>query len=153
MTWITGSNKHITFYEILQKIKSHHQKNGQVFVGTDSLVLKKHCTFTTCIVLLGADGQKGGKYFYNKERFDETSRFYNRLLREVEKSINIAVKITEVCPNINLEVHLDVSPEEKNEKSSQLAKMLIGYTTGSGFKCKVKPESFAASTVADRHTK
>ena len=97
--------------------------------------------------------QKGGIYFYNKERFNESSRFYNRLLREVEKSINIAIKITEVCPNINLEVHLDVSPEEKNEKSSQMAKMLIGYTTGSGFKCKVKPESFAATAVADRHTK
>jgi len=153
MIWTSGSNKNITFYEILQKIKLHHQKNGQVFVGTDSSVNAGRCIFITSIVLLGADKQKGGIYFYNKEKFNEPERFYNRILREVEKSINVAIKITEVCPSVNLEVHLDVSPEEKNEKTSQMAKMLMGYATGSGFKCKVKPESFAATTVADRHTK
>ena len=34
-----------------------------------------------------------------------------------------------------------------------MARTLMGYATGSGFKCKVKPDSFAASTVADKHTK
>ena len=153
MIWVSGSNKTTTFYEILQEIKLHHQKNGQIFVGTDSLAKGGRCTFITSIVLLGADNQKGGIYFYNKERFNDVGRFYNRILREVEKSINVAMKITEVCPNVNLEIHLDISPEEKNEKTSQMAKMLIGYAAGSGFTCKVKPDSFAASTVADKHTK
>ena len=37
------------------------------------------------------------------------------------------MSITEVCPNVNLEIHLDISPEEKNEKTSRMAKMLMGY--------------------------
>jgi len=153
MTWNTGSGKQITFYQILQKIKPHNKKNGQVFVGTDSLVNAGNCTFITSIVLLGAENQHGGVYFYNKEMYNEPTRFYNRILREVEKTINIAMSITEVCPNVNLEVHLDISPEGKNERTSQMARALVGYAIGSGFKCKIKPEAFAASTVADKHTK
>lgn len=153
MNWTTGSETEITFYEIIQIIKTHSQNNGQVFVGTDSLIKSGRCTFTTSIVLLGADGQKGGLYFYKKEKYNEPTRFYTRILKEVEKSINIAIDITEICPNANLEIHIDVSPEGKNEKTSQMARMLMGYATGSGFKCKIKPDSFAATTVADKHTK
>mgnify|MGYP003110465892 CR=1 FL=1 len=153
MNWITGSNKQITFYEILQKIKSHNKLNGHVYVGTDSLVHKDCCVFTTSIVLLGAKNQHGGLYFYTREKYNEPTRLYNRILREVEKTINLAIRITEVCPDVNLEVHLDISPEEKNEKTSQFARSLMGYAAGSGFKCKMKPEAFAASVVADRHTK
>ena len=101
-----------------------------MFVGTDSLVNGSCCTFITSIVLLGAIDQKCGIYFYNKERYNEPTRFYNRILREVEKSINLAISITEVCPNVNLEVHLDVSPEGKNERTSQMARALMGYATG-----------------------
>ena len=153
MSWRTASNKEITFYEILNKIKTHHQLKGQVFVGTDSLVQGGRCTFTTSIVLLDAQNQRGGVYFYKKEKYNEPTRFYTRILREVEKSINIALSITEKCPKVNLEIHIDVSPEDKKEKTSRMTKMLMGYATGSGFKCKVKPEAFAASTVADRHTR
>ena len=153
MNWKDGSNIDITFFEIIQKIKTHHKNNGQVFVGTDSLINSGKCTFATSIVLLGAERQKGGLYFYKKEKYNEPTKFYTRILKEVEKSINIAMSITEVCPNINLEIHMDVSPEGKKEKTSKMAKMLMGYAMGSGFKCKIKPEAFAATSVADKHTK
>ena len=153
MNWTTGTGKEITFFEIINKIKSHHKNSGQVFVGTDSYINSGYCIFATSIVLLGAENQRGGLYFYKKEKYNEPTRFYTRILKEVEKSINIAIDITEICPNANLEIHIDVSPEGKNEKTSQMARMLMGYATGSGFKCKIKPDSFAATTVADKHTK
>ncbi len=153
MSWKTGSGIDITFYEIINKIKNHHKSGGQVFVGTDSFINMGSCTFTTSIVLLYAKNQKGGLYFYKKEKYNKPTRFFTRIMREVEKSVNIALEITEFCPSVNLEIHVDVSPEEKNEKTSRMAKMLKGYATGSGFKCKIKPEAFAATTVADKHTK
>lgn len=153
MIWKDGSSENIAFYEIIQKIKTHNKKKGQVFIGTDSHIKQGKCTFTTSIVLLGAEEQSGGIYFYNKEKYNEPTLFYNRILKEAEKSINLAIKISEICPSTNLEIHMDVSPEEKNEKTSKMAKMLMGYATGSGFKCKIKPDSFAATTVADKHTK
>ena len=153
MIWLTGSGKKINFFDITQRIKTHNKKKGQVFIGTDSHIKQGKCTFTTTIILLGAEEQCGGIYFYKKEKYNEPELFYNRILKEAEKSINLAMKITEICPSTNLEIHMDVSPEEKNEKTSRMAKMLMGYATGSGFKCKIKPDSFAATPVADKHTK
>jgi len=151
--WHTGSGRSVDFFEILQKVKAHHEKNGTVYIGTDSFSEKKACVFATSIVLLGADDQKGGKYFIKKEKVVRPASFYNRILKEAEKSVNIALEITEIFPELDLEVHLDVSAEHKNEKTSPMTKMLMGYTIGSGFKCKIKPDSFAASSVADKHSK
>ena len=88
-----------------------------------------------------------------KKRLRSLQSLYNRILQEAERSIDIALKITEIFPDLNLEVHLDISAENKNEKTSPMTKMLMGYTIGSGFKCKIKPDSFAASSVADKHSK
>ena len=151
--WNTGSGQPIDFSEILQKIEEHHSKNGSIYIGTDSFSEKKACVYAISIVLLGADNQKGGKYFFKKEKVIVPSSFYNRILKEAEKSVDIALKITEIFPGLDLEIHLDVSAENKNEKTSTMTKMLVGYAVGSGFKCKVKPESFAASSVADKHSK
>ena len=153
MNWTTGAGKSINFFDITQQIKTHNKNKGQVIVGTDSHVKTEKCTFTTTIVLVGAENQKGGLYFYKKEKYDDHNRIFNRILKEVEKSVNLAVKITELCPTTNMEIHIDVSPEGQGEKTSSMARMLMGYARGSGFKCKIKPDSFAASTVADKHTK
>ena len=48
---------------------------------------------------------------------------------------------------------LDISSADKKEKTSSYADMLIGYAKGVGFKCKVKPNAFAASSIADKHSK
>ena len=37
--------------------------------------------------------------------------------------------------------------------SSKYKNMLVGYVNGCGFNCKVKPESFVASGLADVHTR
>ena len=153
MNWTTGAGKSINFFDITQKIKSHYKNKGQVIVGTDSHIKMGKCTFTTTIVLIGAKNQKGGLYFYKIEKYNDPDRFYNRILKEAEKSINMAMKITELCPSTNVEIHIDISPEECNNRTSPMAKMLVGYAVGSGFACKIKPESFAASVVADKHSK
>jgi len=153
INWHTGTGRSVTFSEILHKVREHHKNNGAVYIGTDSFSKKKACVFATSIVLLGADGQSGGRYFIKKEKIANPSSLYNRILKEAEKSVNIALEITEIFPELDLEVHLDVSAEHKNEKTSPMTKMLMGYAIGSGFKCKIKPDSFAASSVADKHSK
>ena len=58
MNWTTGAGKSINFFDITQKIKSHNKNKGQVIVGTDSHIKMGKCTFTTTIVLIGAENQK-----------------------------------------------------------------------------------------------
>ena len=154
-TWNTGSNNTITFNIILEQIKKHTILNGTVYIGTDSFFIKDNCIFSTAICLYGADNQQGGRYFYtksklNKKQFPELSI---RMIKEAENTITLANDIVKKVPSAKLELHLDISPQENNEGTSHLANMLIGYVKGSGYECRVKPDAFAAASIADRHSK
>ena len=154
-TWNTGTKDIIDFNDIIEQIKIHCNYNGTVYIGTDSFFIKNKCIFATAICLYGADKQKGGRYFYiktslNKKQFPELSI---RMIKEAEKTINLANHIVELIPTAKLELHLDISPQENNEGTSHLANMLIGYVKGSGYECRVKPDAFAAASIADRHSK
>jgi predicted RNase H-related nuclease YkuK (DUF458 family) len=154
-TWNTGSKDIIEFNDIIEQIKKHTLLNGTVYIGTDSFFIKNKCIFATAICLYGADKQKGGRYFYiktslNKKQFPELSI---RMIKEAEKTINLANHIVELIPTAKLELHLDISPQENNEGTSHLAKMLVGYVKGSGYECKIKPDAFAAASIADKHSK
>ena len=154
-TWNTGSKNIIDYNTIIEQIKEHSKQNGTVYIGTDSFFIKNKCIFSTAICLYGADKQKGGRYFYtktslNKKQFPELSI---RMIKEAENTIRIANNIIDEVPAAKLELHLDISPQENNEGTSHLAKMLIGYVKGSGYECRVKPDAFAAASIADRHSK
>jgi len=154
-TWNTGSKDIIYFNDIIEQIKIHCNYNGTVYIGTDSFFIKNKCIFSTAICLYGADKQKGGRYFYtktslNKNKFPELSL---RMIKEAENTINLANHIVELIPSAKLELHLDISPQEKNEGTSHLANMLVGYVKGSGYECRIKPDAFAAASIADKHSK
>ena len=154
-TWNTGSKDIIKFNDIIEQIRKHTLLNGTVYIGTDSFFIKNKCIFATAICLYGADKQKGGRYFYiktslNKKQFPELSI---RMIKEAEKTINLANHIVELIPTAKLELHLDISPQENNEGTSHLAKMLVGYVKGSGYECRIKPYAFAAASIADKHSK
>ncbi len=153
--WKTGSNTKIDYTSIIIQIKEHSKKNGTVYIGTDSFFIKDNCIFSTAICLYGADNQQGGRYFYtktslNKNKFPELSL---RMIKEAENTINLANHIVELIPSAKLELHLDISPQEKNEGTSHLANMLVGYVKGSGYECRIKPDAFAAASIADKHSK
>ena len=154
-TWNTGSKNIIDFNDIIEQIRKHTLLNGTVYIGTDSFFIKNKCIFATAICLYGADKQKGGRYFYiktslNKKQFPELSI---RMIKEAEKTINLANHIVELIPTAKLELHLDISPQENHEGTSHLAKMLVGYVKGSGYECRIKPYAFAAASIADKHSK
>jgi len=75
------------------------------------------------------------------------------MIKEAESTISLANYIIEKEPNAKLELHLDISPQENNQGTSHLAKMLVGYVKGSGYECKIKPYAFAAASIADKHSK
>jgi predicted RNase H-related nuclease YkuK (DUF458 family) len=154
-SWNTGTGVLKTFDQILEEAKEHHLKSGTVYIGTDSFFRKDQCIFSNAICLYGADDQQGGRYFFKRIKFSK-KQFPNlsiRMIKEAEQTINLAQQISENIPDIKLELHLDISNTEKGEGTSYLANMLIGYVKGSGFECKIKPDAFAAATIADKHSK
>lgn len=152
--WYTGSGYEINFKQILIQIRKHSNDNGKVFIGCDSQLIKSQCIFSTVICLHGADGQRGGYYFFSREKLiaKEFPTVLIRLTKEVEKSIEMASLISDLGPEIDIEIHIDASSKE-GEKSSKISDMLIGYARGAGFKCRIKPEAWASNSVADKHSK
>jgi predicted RNase H-related nuclease YkuK (DUF458 family) len=153
--WFTGTGKEVGFDDIVYQIKEHTFINGTVYVGSDSFFKKQDCIFSTAICLHGADRQHGGRYFFKKTKASKKHfpSLSVRMLKEAETTIVIARRITNECSWAKLELHLDISNAEKEEGTSSLAKMLVGYIRGSGFECKVKPYAFAAASIADKHSK
>ena len=152
--WFTGAGQRISFEEIVKIIKEHSSNNGTVYIGSDSMLQKQKCVFCTAICLLG-DTEQSNRYFIRRTNSNakEFKTLLQRITAEVQSSIDMGMKLLEYCPTIKIELHLDVSNTDKKSKTSKFADMLVGYAKGSGFDCKIKPEAFAASSVADKHSK
>lgn len=152
--WYTGNGCEIEFSDILSDINRHVAHGGSIFIGTDSMLRIGACTFASAICLHGASSQSGGRYFFQKsilkkEKFDILKV---RIMHEVKKSIEIGLEIMEHNPDADVEIHVDIG-STKRSKTRDLKEMLIGWTVGAGFACKIKPHAWASASVADRHTK
>jgi len=154
-TWFAGSGQPTDFAQIIEAVEKHYFNNGTVYIGSDSQPHKGGCVLSSAIVLHGADEQKGGIYFVTREKIlsKEMTVLVTRILAETERTIRIAHDIAHLFPDIKMEVHVDVSNTDRQNATSNLASMIVGYVTGNGFDCKVKPEAFAAASVADKHSK
>ena len=153
--WRTANGKPLTLPEVFEELKLHARNEGKIYIGTDSYIDKDRCAFATAICLHGANGQRGGKYFFRKV-FDKRQNFSSlvqRILREVQDSIEIALNISEHIPTAKIELHLDISPASKNNGTSKFSDMVTGYARSSGFDCKIKPHAWASQSVADKHSK
>jgi hypothetical protein len=73
-----------------------------------------------------------------------------RMVFEVSKSIEVAGEVAELLDlyEIPLAIHADINPNPKHESNKAL-QSAVGYILGMGYDFKIKPEAYAASTVAD----
>lgn len=153
--WFTGSGNKISFEEIVDIILEHKEDNGKISVGTDSHIKKQDCIFSLAICLYAGDSQNGGRYFIKRTIINKRKypNLLQRILAEVQKSVELGLKLLEIIPILDIEIHLDVSGSDKNNGTSKFAEMLTGYAKGAGFDCRIKPNAYAASSVADKHSK
>ena len=153
--WRSGNGTPLSLADILEALRAHGEANGRIYIGTDSYIEKNKCAFATAICLHGAEGQRGGKYFFRKVYYKRQNfpSLIQRILREVHDSIEIALNISEHIPTARIELHLDVSPSHKNNGTSKISEMVTGYAKSSGFDCKIKPDAWASQSVADKHSK
>jgi predicted RNase H-related nuclease YkuK (DUF458 family) len=73
-------------------------------------------------------------------------------MAEADMSIMLGLELQEEFPEARIEIHLDVSQRKEN-LSNGVADQVAGYAKAAGFECKLKPESWASSCVADEHTR
>ena len=146
--------------EIINYISEKPEKFYDVIVGCDSSSgTEPHFPLAVVVLRVG----EGGRFFLKK--IDYKGRiFYNwkqRILEEVYLSCQFALylrenfeKVIERLGKANLNyqfryIHADVG---ENGKTRDMIKEVTGLIKGNGFERKIKPESFAASSVADRYS-
>lgn len=129
----------------------------KIYIGCDSERYKKdniwYADFTLAIVV-HIDGKHGCKIFgevQTERDYDQkASKPTYRLMTEVYKISELYLKLADVLVDRDVEVHLDINPNEEHN-SSMVLSQAIGYIKGT---CNViplvKPQAFAASYCADR---
>jgi len=138
--------------EIVQIMESAPEDPYQIVVGSDSHSSVGEVDFVSAIIIhrLG----KGGRYFWRRVREPKIHTLRQRIWKEAIFSFELAKAVMEELEDrspldYNLEIHVDVG--EKG-KTKELIDEVVGMIVGSGFAVKTKPDAFAASTVADKHT-
>ena len=129
----------------------------KIYLGCDSERMKINGVWYADYVLaivVHINGNNGCKLFgeVHRERdYDKkASRPAMRLMTEVYKVSELYLKLAEVLEGRQVEVHLDINPDELHGSSCVLSQA-IGYIKGT---CNVipfvKPQAFAATYAADR---
>jgi predicted RNase H-related nuclease YkuK (DUF458 family) len=144
--------------EIFNYIKEKPDKSYDIVVGCDSSSTQE--PFFPVVVVVLRKGE-GGRFFLKKIAYRDR-KFYSwksRILEEVSLSCELAIflkenvfKLTRNKSNLNYQfryIHADIG---ETGATKDMIREVIGLIVGNGFEPKIKPESFAASCVADRYT-
>jgi predicted RNase H-related nuclease YkuK (DUF458 family) len=148
-------------YKELNAILTSESSKTKIYFGSDSRVFfsktKAYVIFSV-VVVVHLNGCNGGKIFVRQflDEYKEKNlmkRPYQRLMKEVEYLANEFQEVMRECEegllDKEIEVHLDFSHDPKNF-SSLVVQSAVGYIRGTCFlEPFVKPDSFAASHVAD----
>ena len=176
--WLNFSNKPIlNLFTSIKDCINTYLENGaslnniKCITACDSQRRGTDVTYVTTIVLINEG--KGGNVFYIKEyenyshilTFENTTMYerklkikslmQKRLWSEASKAVNCALWVNSLCKPLNIkvsEVHVDINTNKKY-RSSELYNGIIGFIESCGFIPKAKPDSWAASGIANSKTK
>ncbi len=156
MVFISPTKGKLSFSDTFKDIMSYMQEMPGVpyklIIGTDSQLREDAC-FVTAIVVHRVG--KGARYYYSKEKERMGRSLRQRIFYETAKSLGVASKLAEKLAkngygDLDVEIHLDIG---QNGETKDLIREIVGMVTGTGFAARIKPDSYGASKVADKHTK
>jgi uncharacterized protein len=142
------------FEDLVEYTRQSPEDNYKLIIGTDShAFLNESVVFVTAVVVHRVG--KGGRYYYNKQKTRYMGSLRQRIYYETFLSLEVATRLTEKLAEnghheLNVEIHIDVG--EKGE-TRDMIKEVVGMVIGSGYDARIKPDSFGATTVADRYTR
>ena len=143
--------------EKVQEFINAQTPETRIYLGCDSERIKIDGVWYADYVLaivVHINGNNGCKLFGEVQRervWDvKPGKPAQRLMTEVYKVSELYLKLADVLEGRQVEVHLDINPDEQYGSSCVISQA-VGYIKGT---CNVipfvKPEAFAASYAADR---
>lgn len=137
-----------TAAQFLDQIKNYHQFGFNLYVGSDSKIVKNKILLVT--VMCFHKPGTSGKIFYFKDRIARKlyPNLKSRMFLEAYRSLEIAQEL-QTLSNQPIEIHLDIGDTIRS-KTSAYEQELQAMIVSQGFKCAIKPDSFASSACADK---
>jgi len=139
--------------KILAFLAKEPERTYQLVIGTDS---QPHngagVDFVTAIVIhrVGSGGIYFWKRVVNKKVYVLRQRMYEEAAMSLEMAETVlALLHKDGITKYDVEIHVDIG---KFGDTREMITEIIGMVRGSGYTVKMKPDSYAASKVADRHT-
>jgi uncharacterized protein len=157
--FISPSKGQLEFPEVIREISSFIEADPEsrykLIVGSDSAV--DDMTDFVSVIVMHRIG-KCARYFWIRKREKTMPSLRQRIYHEALLSLALAERLSrEVGEKINgylsdgtcqLEIHVDIG---QFGPTRDMIKEIVGMILGSGYVVKIKPESYAASSVADKH--
>jgi predicted RNase H-related nuclease YkuK (DUF458 family) len=163
--FFSPSKGNLSLEQVIKEIFGYMQESPEhryeVVVGCDSPSSEKPF-FPIAIVVLRTGF--GGRFFLKKMQYPDNflKRFANmnwknRILQEVYLSCELALSLREILEKENKlglkyqfeYIHADVG---EVGKTKEMVKEVTGLIISNGFTPRIKPQSFAATVVADWYT-
>lgn len=151
--------RHLGFDEVVGELIEYVNKKPdacyKITVGTDSAGTND-TQFVTAIAILRVGN--GGRYFWTKSEKIFCPTMQDRIYKETMHSITFVQELKsrmkdklgeESFWDNKITVHLDVG---KKGPTKELVETVVGMVRGFGLEAVIKPDSFGAFVLADRHT-
>jgi len=155
----------IELRSIPEKILEFYEKSKgsdgefQITVGTDS----QNFSDTKIVTVVAAYREgHGGIFFYEIDRMNRINNVKQKLNTETARSLDVMMALANLLEdkdkyrslreNSLLSIHVDAGWSDKG-KTRELIPSLVGWIRACGYDAKVKPDSFAASSIADKISK
>lgn len=156
MDFISPTWGKMSLSEVSENLQSYLQEDPQaeykIIIGTDSQTTNKQTIFVSALVIHRIG--KGARFYFCKEKREPIPDLRYRIYRETSLSLALIESlkqngISQIIANWPIEVHLDIGQKGETKK---LIQEIVGWVTSVGYEVKIKPNSFGASSVADRFT-
>ena len=130
----------------------------RLVIGTDSQTrsINGHAEIDFVTAIIVHRRGKGARYFWKKiKKQIKVPVLRDKIYTETAMSLEIAHDmVPEIRKRItpakyDFEIHIDVGPIGPTR---DMIREVVGMVNGNGFVAKTKPESWGASSVADKHT-
>lgn len=155
----------VSIEEVAKLLNEYYQKNKHfdsgfsLTIGTDSQNFSD--TKVVVVIAMRCVGH-GGIYFYEVRHVDRIQNVKQKLNFETGISLDMANELIEVLEdhaeyeemylNSNFAIHVDAGNNPKG-KTKEVIPEIVGWIRACGYECIVKPDSYAASSIADRISK
>lgn len=151
----------LEIHEVIDKISEFVNEKPDSFyrivIGSDSQArqVNSHFEIDFVTAIIVHRKASGARYFWKKEKLVKKPILRDKIYTETSMSLATAQELVpllreKISPTkYDFEIHIDVGPLGPTR---DMIKEVVGMVQGSGYKAKTKPDSWGASSVADKHT-